>query len=123
MPQKSKTKPFSIRLTPEERAKLERQAGNRSLGEYIRECLLGKQPAKNRTARSQFPTKDKQALAKALALLGKSALSSSLSKLAHAIQIGALSVSEETEALIQNACTDISEIKTHIMKALGIQEK
>ncbi|MBL1419896.1 MAG: hypothetical protein COC24_005240 [Alphaproteobacteria bacterium] len=118
-----KSKPFSIRLTPEERAKLEQQAGNRSLGEYIRECLLGKQPAKSRAVRSQFPTKDKQALATVLALLGKSAFSTSLSKLAHAVQIGALSVSEETEALIHNACIEISEIKTHIMKALGIQEK
>lgn len=123
MPKKSKTKPFSIRLTQEERSKLELQAGNRSLGEYIRECLLGKQPIKGSSTRSQFPTKDKQALARVLALLGKSAFSTSLSKLAHAIQIGALSVNEETEILIQNACTEISEIKTHIMKALGIQEK
>lgn len=117
-----KSKPFSVRLTPEERALLETRAGALSLGEYIRECLLGKQRRKSKSSRNQFPTKDKQALAKVLALLGRSSLGSSMNKLADAARLGSLPVSEETEQLLQRACADIATIKSLIMKALGIQE-
>lgn len=119
----NKSKPFSVRLTPEERLLLEKRAGARSLGEYIRECLLGVQRRKSKSSRNQFPTADKQSLAKALALLGRSSLGSSMAKLAEAARLGTLPVSEETEHLLQRACADIGTIKSLIMKALGTQEE
>ena len=118
----TKSRPFSLRLTPEERSRLERQAGSRPLGEYIRSCLLGGQQTKRRASRAQFPTKDRQAIAKVLALLGKSSLGASLAKFAESARIGALPVTEETELMLRRACADIAAIKSLIMKALGIQE-
>lgn len=118
----NKSKPFSVRLTPEERLLLEKRAGVRSLGEYIRERLLGAQRRKPKSSRNQFPTADKQSLAKALALLGRTSLGSSMAKLAEAARLGTLPVSEETERMLQQACADIATIKSLIMKALGIQE-
>lgn len=117
-----KSKPFSLRLTPQERLQLEKRAGAQSLGEYIRKCLFGAQSHKLKSPRSQFPTTDKQSLAKALALLGRSSLGSSMAKLAEAVHFGALPLSEETERALQEANADIATIKSLIMKALGIRE-
>ena len=118
----TKSRPFSLRLTPEERVRLERLAGSRSLGEYIRDSLLDDTQVKRRSSRAQFPTRDRQALAKVLALLGGSSLGASMSKLAEAARIGALPVTEETEKQLRGACADIATIKSFIMKALGIRE-
>lgn len=118
----NKSKPFSIRLTPEERLLLEKRAGGQALGEYIRENLFGAKSRKSKSSRGQFPTADKQALAKALALLGKSALRESMGRLSKAAHIGALPVTDETALQLQIACADIAKIKSLIMKALGIQE-
>ncbi len=101
---------------------MEKLAGSRSLGEYIRKSLLDKQRRKPKNSRSQFPTADKKSLAKALALLGRSSLGASMSKLAEAARLGTLPVTEETERMLQRACADIATIKSLIMKALGIQE-
>ncbi len=117
-----KTRPFSLRLTAKERAQLEQRAGNVALGCYIRECLFEQSKKKRHLSRSQFPTKDKQALARVLALLGKSGLGENMTKLAEAARIGALPVSQENENCLREACADIATIKHHVMKALGIQE-
>ena len=42
--------PFSLRLTFEERAELEKKAAGMALGAYIRERLLGEDAAPRRTA-------------------------------------------------------------------------
>jgi hypothetical protein len=118
----NKSKPFSIRLTPEERLLLEKRAGAQALGEYIRESLLETKVRRSKSSRGQFPTKDRQALAKALALLGCSSLRKSMSELSEAARIGALPVTGETESQLQKACADIASIKSLIMRALGIQE-
>lgn len=117
-----KTRPFSLRLTVKERVQLEKRAGSVALGHYIRECLFEQGKDNRRSSRAQFPTKDKQALARVLALLGKSTLGDNMTKLAEAARIGALPVSEEIELQLDKACSDIAIIKHHVMKALGIQE-
>lgn len=118
----TKTQPFSVRLTPEERSRLERQAGNQPLGEYIRTHLLEQDSGRKTSKRGQFLIKDHQALAKVLALLGKSHYGSSMAKLADAARIGSLPITEETEAQLRRACGNINAIKSLIMKALAIQE-
>lgn len=91
--------PFSLRLTFEERARLERDAAGMSLGAYIRSRLFGDDPPPRRT-RSKFPVKDKAALAKVLAALGASRLSQNLNQLARAVNIGAFPVTPETGAAL-----------------------
>lgn len=116
------TRPFSLRLTLEERAQLEKRAGSRALGHYIRECLFAGAKSSNRVSRGQFPVKDRTALAQVLALFGISEFGAHLTGLARAARIGVLPVTEETEAQLQRACADIAAIKSLIMKALGIKE-
>ena len=50
--QAQSTTPFSIRFTMDERAYLEEQAGNLSLGTFAREQLLGAKAQKRRALRN-----------------------------------------------------------------------
>ncbi|MCQ0091388.1 hypothetical protein [Roseovarius sp. M141] len=91
--------PFSLRLTFEERTKLDELAGGQPLGRYIREQLLGNDAAP-RKKRGRYPVKDHEALGRVLGALGSSRLSSNLNQLARASNTGSLPVTPETEAEI-----------------------
>lgn len=65
--------PFSLRLTIEERSRLEYDAGDQPIGGYIRSKLFDDaQPRQRR--RQKRPVKDHQALGRLLGELGKSRL-------------------------------------------------
>lgn len=115
------TKPFSLRLTKEERDALEHRAGRMPLGTYIRSRLFGENAYPRRT-RGRFPVQDQRSLGQLLALLGRSQIAASLRHLAEAVRIGALAVSPETETAIQEAARDIASMKRHLMAALGIKD-
>lgn len=110
--------PFSLRLTFEERARLERDAAGMSLGAYIRSRLFGDDLPPRRT-RGKFPVKDKAALAKVLAALGASKLSQNLNQLARAVNIGALPVTPETDAELRDACRAVTDMRDELLRALG----
>lgn len=110
--------PFSLRLTFEERARLERDAAGMSLGAYIRSRLFGDDVPPRRT-RGKFPVKDKAALAKVLAVLGASRLSQNLNQLARSVNIGALPVTPETDAELREACRAVADMRDELLRALG----
>lgn len=90
--------PLSVRLSPEERAFLERRAGNRPLSSYVKAVLLGGETPRSRDARTQT---DHAMLARVLAALGKSQLSASLERLARAAQKQGKTV--QNQGIQQNA--------------------
>lgn len=112
--------PFSLRLTFEERTLLEREAGKKPLGAYIRSKLLKdfEQPRKVRT-RTRKPLKDEKALSELLGKLGGSRLASNINQLAKAANTGSLPVTPDTEAALKAACEDVSLMRMLLMKALG----
>ena len=114
----AKPKPFSLRLTFEERARLDAMAGDRPLGSFIRNKLLGDEVDK-RAVRSRRPAADKQALARALSLLGQSRLSSNMNQIAKAVHLGTLPVGPDLEAELSAACADIREMRDALIAALG----
>jgi hypothetical protein len=114
----AKPKPFSLRLTFEERAKLNAMAGDRPLGSFIRDRLLGENAGK-RAFRSRRPAADKRALARALNLLGQSRLSSNMNQIAKAVHLGTLPVGPDLEAELAAACADIREMRDALIAALG----
>ncbi len=67
--------PVTLRLTAEERAKLEELAAGMTLSAYIRGCLFAKE-TKRRKRRPKNTVTDKRAAAEALALLGQSRIAS-----------------------------------------------
>ncbi len=112
--------PFSLRLTFEERAALEKEAGNKPLGAFIRSKLFrgSEAPRKQRT-RSRKPLKDDKALAELLGKLGQSRLASNINQLAKASNTGSLPVTPDTEQALQNACNDVRVMRMLLMQALG----
>ncbi len=119
---KTPDKRITIRLKPEEYALLTAKAGKKPLSTFFRDLALREAKAR-RTPNIAAPTKDRQALAQVLALLGKSDLSKSMADLAESAKLGTLPVTEETEAEIQTTCAEIAKIKSALMRALGIQER
>lgn len=113
-PDSKRIAPFSLRLTAEERALLEKQAAGIPLGRFIKARLFGEE---------RSASERKRELAQILALLGKSEYGASLRALAEAARIGALPLTPEVEAAVHQACRDISEIKFLLMKALRIKEQ
>ncbi len=121
-PQKScakKPKPFSLRLSAEERAWLEEQAGSRALGAYIREKLFGENSTKRRTSRRP-PLSDGQ-YAALLAALGESRLSSNLNQLAKHANMGTLDISDDAEKQLEEAYQAILEMRKALIMALNLK--
>ena len=110
--------PFSLRLTYEERARLDAERGDESLASYIRERLFGDNAAP-RKKRGNSPVQDKEALGRIAGALGQSRLSQNMNQIAKAVNSGSLPVTPETEAEIKEACREISELRTALLAALG----
>jgi hypothetical protein len=112
--------PFSLRLTEEERLKLDADAGPLPVSEYIRTCLFENPAARKRTFRR--PVQDEQALSQVLAALGQSRLSSNLNQLAKAVHSGSLPVTTETEEALIEACASVRAMSQQLVQALGVPE-
>lgn len=110
--------PFSLRLTHEERARLEAEAKGKPLGAYIRERLFGDAAAPRKRV-GNSPVKDKDALGRVVGALGASRLSANLNQLAKAVNTGSLSVTPETETELVEACREIADMRADLLRALG----
>lgn len=117
--QKSKPlHPFSIRLTQEERERLEAEAKGKPLSVYMRERLLGDGTAPRKLRRK--PAADQAGLAKVLGMLGQSRLANNLNQIAKAAHIGVLVVSPALIEELENACRDIRIMRDALLSALGL---
>ena len=113
--------PFSLRLTVEERSKLDAEAGPLPLGEYIRTQLFEIPSSRKRTFRR--PVQDEQALTQVLGALGRSRLSSNLNQLAKAVHSGTLPSSPEVHQAILDGLKEIHAMSDLLVKALGLPEE
>ncbi|WP_299955746.1 hypothetical protein [uncultured Roseobacter sp.] len=109
---------LTLRLTPEERIRLEELAAGTTLSAYIRTCVFA-EDTKLRKTRPADAIEDKKAAAEALALLGQSRIASNLNQLAYHANIGALIVGEAEKAEIAEANAHLAAIRTFLMEALG----
>ncbi|MEW7986964.1 MAG: hypothetical protein AB2765_07950 [Candidatus Thiodiazotropha endolucinida] len=116
---KKRPSPFCIRLSADERAYLERLAGNRPLGAYIRHRLLGERAEKRRELRN--PQIGQEQYAALLAALGQSRLSSNLNQLAKSANVGTLDVSQDIEQQLQDAYGAVLEMRKALFMALGLK--
>ena len=111
--------PLSLRLTPEDRLRLERDAAGMSLGAYIKSRLFDGAVGPTRS-RGKFPVRDHQALASALGKLGQSRIANSLNQLARAANVGALDLTPELEAELHEACAAVAKMRALLMQAVGL---
>lgn len=110
--------PLTLRLTPEERVRLEELAAGMTLSAYVRACVFA-EDVKLRKTRPKDIVEDKKAAAEALALLGQSRIASNLNQLAYHANIGALIVGEAEKTQIAEANVHLAAIRTLLMQALG----
>lgn len=113
-----KTAPVTLRLTKDERIKLEELAAGMTLSAYIRACVFMKED-KRRKRRAGSVVADKQAVAEVLALLGQSRIASNLNQLAYQANVGALVVEDLERAKIEEAYSHVLSIRALLITALG----
>jgi len=119
-PRSKRQAPFSLRLTPSERARLAVEAAGAPLGSYIKAKVLG-DAVPVRLRRSGLPVEDRKALGQVLAALGSSRIASNLNQLAHLAHIGALPVSPEIEGELREAVQYLRELRRLLLTALGLK--
>lgn len=112
--------PFSLRLSPDERAFLKQKANGKPISAYIRAQVFGSD-ATPRKLHQRRPAVDKAELGKVLGKLGQSRLSSNLNQIAKAANIGALPVDDALQEELRQACEDIAAMRQTLIKALGIK--
>ncbi|MEW7009635.1 hypothetical protein [Lentilitoribacter sp. EG35] len=113
----TQTKPFSMRLTFEERANLESRAGKKSLAEFVRSKLFNKDEIENRKEKYKGRTE----CAKILGLLGRSEIAKNLNELSRAAKSGSLIVSPDTQVMLDQSIADIHIMRNALLNELGVQ--
>ena len=116
-----KPPPFSLRLTFEERSRLEQLAGDEPLGTYIKRKVFNGKGTGTKRARSRVrrPIKDEASLARLLAMLGQSRIANNPNQLAKAANLGTLPMMPDTERDIRRACADVALMRRELLRALG----
>lgn len=112
--------PITLRLTLDERAKLEELAQSMTLSAYIRMCLF-KDDVAPRMVSKKSPIKDREELAQVLALLGQSRIANNLNQLAKEAHLGSLLLDEQTVNQIDEAYSYVLDLREHLIQALGLK--
>ena len=110
--------PVTLRMTFEERERLEELAAGMTLSAYIRACIFAEE-TRRRKRRPKNVVEDRKATAEALALLGQSRIASNLNQLAYHANLGILIVGEREKADIAEANAHLKAIRSLLMTALG----
>lgn len=116
--------PLSIRVTPQEKALLQRLAGKQAISTYVRHRLFGDvtaMRAKRHQEKPKQPKLDHVEIARLLGMFGQSELVRSILALSLAAQAGQLVASSEAEQQISRACDEIHEMKTILITALKVK--
>lgn len=112
--------PFSVRLTLAERARLDNEAGQLPIGEYVRMQLFDKPDARQRVYRR--PVQDAEALVEVLAALGNSRMAGNLYQIVRAVNSGELAVTPEQQKDLEEALVNVREMRQWLISALGLKD-
>ena len=121
MSQNPQSPRITIRLTEEEKSLLEKAADGMTLSAYIRARIFYGELKPIHTRRVQ-PIRDQKTLAQLLGILGQSRMANNLNQLAKAVNTGSLPLTPDVEQDIKKACSNISEMRVMLIKALGLRD-
>jgi len=123
-PEKKRTKypRITLRLSPEEDSQLRDLAKGQPVSAYVRSCVFGDH-VERRKHRLHMPVADQEALARALALLGRSRIANNLNQLAHHSNTGSLLLDEDTAVQIDEAYKHVLAMRSALITALGLSEQ
>mgnify|MGYP001794778920 CR=1 FL=1 len=114
------THTISLRVTDEEKARLERDAAGMARSAYIRERLFGG-AARPRKTRGKYPVKDFEALGRVLGLLGRSGIYNSMHRLVLAIEEDRFAVDDDIVSEIRKTHATIAAMRRDLVLALGLK--
>ena len=117
-PKRRRPSSLSIRVSDEEREILQRKAGKRPIGAYVREKALGDEQAPRRKSQAK-PSIDYAMLGQVLGKLGQSEQVSVLFLLLAAVENERVTMRKEDSAALHKACADMREVRAMVMGALG----
>ncbi len=110
--------PLTLRLTVEERARLEELAAGMTLSAYVRACVFAEEE-RLRATRPADAIAEKKALAEVMGLLGHSRIASNLNQLAHHANLGLMIEDDRAKDQIAEANQHLLAIRTALMAALS----
>jgi hypothetical protein len=113
------TRLVSLRLTEEERQRLESEAQGRGMSAVIRERLFG---ASARKSQLRVPAAQTQKLAAILSMLGSSDIAANLRSLSDAASSGSLELDTVTRDVLNSACNTVVQLRGDLLVALGLSE-
>ena len=109
----------TLRLSPDELARLKLAAEGVSISAYVRKRLFGKDVSLRKT-RSRVPVKNQAALAQVLGKLGETRIANNLNQIAYEANCGSLLMDQHTEQELLIACAQIAWIRLKLIEALGL---
>lgn len=114
------TRTLTIRMALEVYERLAEMAAGLPIGPFILNRALSSDVPLPRLRRHN-PIKDHAAYAQLLAKLGDSRLASNLNQLAKQANSGTLPVTPETDAALQYAAREVSDMRRLLVQALGLE--
>lgn len=108
----------TVRLSPDDHAKLVELADGMALSTYLRMVALNQELPRRR--RTGLAVQDREAIGQLLGLLGQSRIANNLNQLAHHANIGTLPVDEGLREDIDEAYSMVLTIRSTLMRALGM---
>ena len=113
--------PFSIRLSPAERKRLEEDAAGEPLGAYAKKALFA--PTTKAAARRAMIDHHRMLIAQVLAMVGSSGIADALTTMAVAIKMGTLKDEAEVLEVLHDANDELAEIRSELLRALDIRKE
>lgn len=120
---KKRAAPLSIRLSANERTWLEEQAGGIPIGTYVKSRLFAANDNTPPRTRGCAPIKNYEELAKIHGKFARFDVFLTIKGLLKVAASNNIRLKPQTEDALIAACHDISDIRHHIMKALGTKAK
>ena len=111
---------LTLRLSSDERKRLERDAAGMSLSAYVRDRLFGA-GAKPRRTRGKVPVKDRASLARVLRQLGGSTLYNGMHRLLLAQEEGRLGLDHNLEGELRTMTRTVEMMRDELVQALGLR--
>lgn len=112
----------TVRVTPEEKERLEKEAAGTSISAHVRDRLFG-DDVKLRRTRGRFPVKDYEALSRVLRAFGKANLYNNLHLILLALEEQRIAMEPQLEAELRDTFAVVCQMREDLVLALGLQSR